>query len=290
MGQWVAGKVKDRTHSHVPLRDKWVLPIVVEGYRSLLREIQAVRPNLILTFGNYPMWALTGRWGITKWRGSMLEVEDRSGWIPAGRPDGGLRRPKVLPTYHPAAILREWSWRAIGILDLRRAAGHLGPDPWPVPDHRFLIRPSFEAVIFRLDGLIERAALSASDPLWLEFDIETAVGHTGCVGISWSRTEALCIPLTAQGKPDGYWSLEEEAAIVSRLHRLLTHPWVRVRGQNLLYDCQYTWRHWHFVPRVAQDTMIAQHSCFSALPKGLGFLGSMYARHYVYWKDEGKQL
>jgi DNA polymerase I-like protein with 3'-5' exonuclease and polymerase domains len=34
--------------------------------------------------------------------------------------------------------------------------------------------------------------------------------------------------------------------------------------------------------------MIAQHSLFAALPKSLAFIASMYARHYVYWKDEGK--
>ncbi|MFM9709487.1 hypothetical protein, partial [Streptomyces galilaeus] len=60
--------------------------------------------------------------------------------------------------------------------------------------------------------------------------------------------------------------------------------------QNIIYDSQYTWRHWKFVPRVVLDTMISQHACFSALPKGLAYLALMYCEYYVYWKDEGKQL
>ncbi|MFS2212853.1 hypothetical protein, partial [Kosakonia cowanii] len=66
------------------------------------------------------------------------------------------------------------------------------------------------------------------------------------------------------------------------------HPNVLVRGQNLLYDAQYTYRHWHFVPRVAQDTMISHHTMWAGLPKRLDFQASMYCDHYVYWKDEGK--
>jgi DNA polymerase-1 len=90
------------------------------------------------------------------------------------------------------------------------------------------------------------------------------------------------------GKAEGYWSEAEEATIILRLSRLLTHPNVQVIGQNILYDAQYTWRWWHFVPRVTQDTMIGQHAIFSDMPKGLGFLASMYCDWYVYWKDEGK--
>ncbi|NEU94224.1 hypothetical protein G3N01_24010, partial len=79
-----------------------------------------------------------------------------------------------------------------------------------------------------------------------------------------------------------------EAELVYRLYKVLTHPRVKVRWQNGLYDAQYTYRHWHFVPRGAQDTMIAHHSAFCGLPKSLAFQASMYCDHYVYWKDDGK--
>jgi DNA polymerase I-like protein with 3'-5' exonuclease and polymerase domains len=93
----------------------------------------------------------------------------------------------------------------------------------------------------------------------------------------------MCIERT-----EGYWTVDQEADIVFRLQGLLTHPQVRVIGQNLLYDSQYTWKHWHFVPRVVHDTMIGQHSIFSDIPKGLAFIASMYCDYYVYWKEESK--
>ena len=85
---------------------------------------------------------------------------------------------------------------------------------------------------------------------------------------------------------EGYWDLEEEAQIVHLLYRVLTHPKVAVRWQNGLYDAQYTYRHWHFIPRGAQDTMISQHTAFVALPKSLDFLASLYCKHYVQWKPD----
>lgn len=122
----------------------------------------------------------------------------------------------------------------------------------------------------------------------LAVDIETRSGHIACIGLAWSETEAICIPLMCAGKPEGYWSAEEEAILMYKMYEVLTHPCVEVIGQNFLYDAQYFYRHLHFVPRLVRDTMLAQHVCFSNLPKGLDFLSSMYCESHVYWKDDGK--
>src|ERR1035437_2426068 len=74
IGAWIAQKKKDITPAHKGLRDKYVLPIVVEGYNQLLQEIDLLKPNIIVAFGNVAMWALTGKWGILKWRGSQLRM------------------------------------------------------------------------------------------------------------------------------------------------------------------------------------------------------------------------
>ena len=123
---------------------------------------------------------------------------------------------------------------------------------------------------------------------WIDFDLETRAGHIACAGFSWSLTEAVCIPLMCVEDRQGYWSQEEEARLIFLIYQVLTHPRAKIRGQNLLYDAQYTYRHWHFVPRVTQDTMIAQHSVFCGEKKSLDFLASKYCDHYVYWKDDGK--
>jgi len=275
-GEWVALKKKDITPDHVPFRDKMVRPIVRLGYESLMQDIDLVKPNVIVPVGNYAMWALTGAFGILKWRGSMLRMSQDSS------------SPKVIPTVHPAAVLREWKYRSIVINDLRRVANEQHSLEWATPprDYRFIIRPSYQKVMLTLAELKRR--MDAGESLWLELDLETRAGHIACCGISWSHVDALVVPLMCIENENGYWGQEEEATIVHALRRVLTHARAKVRLQNGLYDAQYTWRHWLFVPRVAQDTMLSQHTCFVALPKSLAFQSSMYSPHYVYWKDDGK--
>src|SRR2546425_3525473 len=39
------------TPAHVQLRDKWVLPVVKEGYELLMQEIALVQPQIIIALG-----------------------------------------------------------------------------------------------------------------------------------------------------------------------------------------------------------------------------------------------
>ncbi len=268
----VATKKKDIALAHVLLKGQYVLPEVARGYEELLAEIAMVQPNLIIAFGNLAMLVLTGNWSVAKWRGSLLSTE------------GGI---KVIPTLHPSTLFKQFELRGVVLNDLRRAKRHMTSRTYNNrPQWNFIVRPSFDQTMNVLRTLLARA--ESGESLWLDFDIETRYNHMDCVGFSWSRLDAICIPLITRGKPDGYWSLEEEAEIVFACYRLFRHPSVACRWQNGLYDAQHIFRHWHFIPNHGQDTMITQHSLFAALPKGLAFLASMYADWYVYWKDEGK--
>lgn len=271
--QWIAFKKKDISLVHVSMRDRYVLPLVVEGYQSLLTEIEMVQPNVIVACGNLALWALTGQWGILKWRGSVLQT------------DSGI---KVIPMLTPAAVVREWSQRMPAVQDLRRVRHHMLSKEYTPPQYRFIVQPDLATVEETLGWLF--LTLESGVPLWLDFDLETRLGHISCVGVSWSSQDAICIPLMSNGNRSGYWTLEEEAWIVWTLWKITCHPRAQVRWQNGLYDAQYTYRHWLFIPRGVQDTMISQHSLFSDLPKSLAFQASVYANNYVYWKDEGKDF
>lgn len=277
IGNFIAMKKKDITAGHKILRDKFVTREVHEGLELLKREIEMCRPNVILAFGNVALWALTGQWGITSWRGSTMECDL----------DLGLDyRPKVVPTYHPSAVLRQWSWRPIAVHDLKRAVVESKFRGINRPDYRFIIRPDFKTTLDYLDTLLR---LVAAKPAKLSVDLETRAGHIACIGIAWSKREAICIPLMCVERTEGYWDLNQETIIVQRIIRLMVHPNAEIVGQNFLYDAQYTHRHWGIIPNLKRDTMIAQHSCFSNMQKGLDFLSSMYAEHHLYWKDEGKE-
>ncbi len=281
LNNFIAKAKKDVTPQHREYRGKWVLPPVIEGANLLSKEIQMVKPNIIVALGQTALWCLTGISGITKWRGSMLFT------------DGAMGNVKCVPTYHPAAILREWSWRAVAINDLRRAGSFRSGVGYPKPNWRFIIRPDFQTAAGCLKNLLSRlngeaGGVGVPESLRLSFDLETRAGHIACAGLSWTLEDAICIPFMCVENKSGYWPADQEAEIVWLLKQVLCHPNALVVGQNILYDSQYTWRHWYFVPNVQQDCMISQHSIFSDLPKSLAFQASMYCRYYVYWKDEGK--
>lgn len=271
IGAWLALRKKDITPTHVDLRDRKVRPILLEGYHQLLSEISLVQPNIIVACGNLALWSLTGHWGILKWRGSQLRM------------NGDESLPKVIPTIHPAAVLREWSARPLVVNDLKRVKRHSYSREYVKPAWRFIVRPSFEQVRQTLTTLLDQLAAGV---LWIDFDLETKANHIDCAGLSWTLLDALCIPFMSRTNPTGYWAEEEETWIIWTLSKVLRHPNARVRGQNLLYDCQYTLRHWHFIPRVAQDTMISQHTAFAGMRKALDFQASLYCDWYVQWKPD----
>lgn len=274
IGQFVAMRKKDITPRHTRMRDKFVTPEIVEGVSLLRKELTMCKPNVVVACGNLALWALTGQWGVTNWRGSVM-LSDLE----------GVPQVKVVPIVHPAMILRQWSARPFAVHDLRRVRKESAFPELRTLAYNFIVRPTFARVVEVLTDLFQRVALVSTR---LSIDIETRAGHTACIGLAWSRTDALCIPLMCVEDSRGYWGLEEEAAIMHKLWQLLTHPNCRGIGQNFSYDLQYFHRHHLFMPRLVHDTMISQHTMFSNQPKGLDVLSSLYCEHHRYWKDDGK--
>jgi len=249
----------------------WLHPVAAEGLALLKKEVAQCQPKVIIALGNLALWALSSKWGITDWRGSQLKCTFQpTTW--------------VIPVYHPAAILRQWAWRSYAILDLKRAK-LCSTDDVVVPRYNRIIAPQFDQTIQTLKALYARVE---HEPTRLALDIETRYGHIDCLGIAWSESDAICIPFLRYGSGQGYWSEDEEPVIIAWLQRLFTHPNARTVGQNLLYDAQYLWRWFRFVPRLALDTMLAHHVCWPGTDKSLDVLSSLYCRFHVFWKHESK--
>ena len=269
----IALKKKDITPEHVLWQGKWVLPCIVEGAERLKRELSLVKPNVVCAFGNLAMWVLTGEWGVTSWRSSIME----STLIP------GL---KVIPAISPNMLFGQWKVRPLIVHDLKRVVRQSHSPVITRPNYNTVIRPSFEKANETLDMLIDMAQAQAASgtKLRLGTDIETRAGHIACIAFAWENEKALCIPLMCQHNANGYWEAEEEAVLVYKMCQLMRI--CRIVGQNFNYDAQYIYRHWHFICPDVVDTMIQQHSCFSNMEKNLSFLSSMYLEDHLHWKDD----
>ena len=268
LDEWLHQKRSAPPSGFLPLHDGFVHPDIYGAVDDLWAEIKTCDPDVIITLGDLPLWLLTHGEARScfEWRGSQL-------FTSTGH--------RLVATTDPATILRQWSMRQIMVTDLKRAKTWATTKAAP-PSWTFIIRPNFSDVMRTLRVLLNRAN---REPLRLACDIETRDGMTTCLGIGWSRTHAMCIPFWTKAG-ESYWTLEEEVQIVHLLYRLLTHKHVRVVGQNFIYDAQYIFREWGFVPHTTDDTMVMQHVAFAGMSKSLDFLSSLYCDFYRYWKQD----
>jgi uracil-DNA glycosylase len=228
-------------------------------------------PNLIICLGNTPLWALAGRTGITKWRGTTIEsTHTVSGY-------------KLLPTYHPAAILRQWDNRPIVIADLMKASREAFYPEIRRPYREVWIEPTVEDIIRFTDEEI----YSPSCQL-LSVDIETSGTRITCIGLSPKPDLALVIPFDDERSPSGsYWSsAKDERLVWLTLARVLEDRRVPKLFQNGLYDIAFLWRSMRIkVLGAEEDTMLMSHALQPESLKGLAFLGSIYTDEGA-WKAE----
>lgn len=237
---------------------------VQPALERLRDEINLVKPNVIVALGNVALAAVCGVSGIGRVRGTLHKSTLVDGI-------------KVIPTYHPAAILRQYDNRAVVVVDLMKAAAESA-----FPEFRFLRRILYlEPTVSDLFQWKER--LLQAD--MLAFDIETkpALRQITCIGFAPSPTEAYVIPFWDRRKPGGhYWSASDEVIAWKVIKEILESNIPKL-AQNGLYDVQWCHSYNWYVRRFVQDTMILHHSLYPSIPKGLDFLGSLYANERA-WK------
>ena len=265
-----------RSHLTSVIFNTYTTSYMEQNLALLYEEVASVQPTVIIALGDLAMWALSGIYGsVDTWRGSHLDYVQRNA---IGR------SPTIIPTYEVSWVRKMWHVRGFAVRDLQRAKDVADrPELYKWPDYHFTIRPTYLQVTETLQQLITQCD-QTPEGLYLAADIETIARHLSCLGIAWNVREALCIPLMTLG--GSYWTEAEEVEILTLTRTLLTHPNVRVIGQNFNYDHQHFAKHLGFLPNLAADTMIAQHVIFPGIPKALDFLSSMYCHYHRYWKDE----
>lgn len=228
---------------------------------SLFDFIAERKPNLIVALGNAACWALLKESGITAIRGN-LKLSQRASV-------------KVLPTYHPAAILRQWSWRPTALADLVKAKAEAEFAEIRRKERWFVINPT----------LAEIASWCAKPASLYAVDIETFRSTITMIGFARSSADAINIPFFDETKPGwSYWpSATEEIQAWRYVHQLLSSAVPKI-FQNGVYDITWLLRA-GFKPRhCIEDTMLLHHALYPELPKSLGFLGSLYANE-ISWKQ-----
>lgn len=250
------------------------------GIEEVKREITQIKPNVVVPLGSEPLRAITGLRSIDSWRGSILSSS-------VG---------KVVGTYHPAYILRQFGDKPIVELDLKRVKEESSSPVVNVPKPNFLLDPSFDSV---MDYLRSRKKGDR-----IAFDIETTGPIIRCLGLSHSLHQAICIPFMSNpyrfrqgssiiyeagpetsGQLNNHYREEEEYCILKELDRVFQDQDIEKVAQNAPFDIGHLAKQFGVICKgLVCDTMVAWHTLFSELPKGLDFLASIFTR-VPYYSD-----
>lgn len=238
-------------------KGKYALAKYAPELTRLQSEIAAAKPNVVVALGATAAWALCDTTGIRAFRGAPL-------W-------SASHGVKVLPTYHPSAVNRDWTLRPIVIADLEKARREAEYPEIRRPDREIYIEPS-------LNDLLEFEYRYIVPSPTLSIDIETKGDQITCIGFAPSRERCLVVPFFDPQKRDGnYWpDLATELRAWEWVRRICGLP-KRIVFQNGVYDMHFLWRRYGITcPHAEHDTMLLHHALQPEMEKGLGFMGSIY--------------
>lgn len=252
-------------------------PELMLGILQLKKDLEEIRPNLIIALGNMPLRFLTGKEGIGKWRGSILPCTLVSGL-------------KVVATFHPASILRVYDNNGVFQTDIRRCAEESLTPELNLPKRDFYIDPIADV---RNELILEMCRAE-----WLSIDIETVkqtdgTWHISCVGFSDYADRAMILP----------WNSSDNRLAIA----VLCSCQAKKIFQNGMYDISVLLDNGIKVKNVVWDIMYGHHALYpecggsddevtellgtkrvarSALMKKLEFQTSIYTREPFYKDDK----
>lgn len=268
--------------------------IVQAGLADLEQEIAAVNPNLIIPLGNYPLHHLTGR---AKWsKEGYTGIGDYRGYQLPGTALCGGR--KCLPTYHPAAAVRQYPLKHILRTDLAKARAHSASPILQYSRKFILVDPSGPYREAWTSWLTSPAGTPSPPFQWntprgqvhpegiqtvdsgsfLSSDIEYIGSQLLCVGFTRHPDVAVVF-----STPNSHEINHVRAILLSGIPLCF---------QNGMFDCSIL--EWFFdTPALRQlkhDTMYMMHSAYIEFPKDLGFIGSLYTNNPPWWQHINKDF
>lgn len=244
---------------------KYLRPEYFPQVHRVVQELRDLKPNIAILLGNTAAWAFLHNTGISKIRGTVTA----STVIPTL---------KCLPTYHPAAILRQWDLRAVTVLDFAKACRESAFSDIRRPQRTVYIEPSLADLEWYYDNFLAPAEQ-------ITFDIETAGQQITCIGFAPDHLSALVIPFVDPRANGGsYWPTQDDEIAAWTYVRNVLDTDKRKVAQNGLYDIHFLWRSYGIAVRnFEDDTMLLHHALQPESEKGLGFLGSVYTNESS-WK------
>ena len=237
----------------------------------LAEELAEAQPTVVVAMGGTALHALTEDNRIARMRGYPLQ---------ATRVLPGV---KVVPTYHPAYVMRVWESLPFVIGDVTKARreAEYGPE-LRVPRKRWLIEPEMEDLEAWTEKLLGAEEIS--------IDIETGWGQITCIAFAPNIDESICVPFVDLRRPNRcYWAREAERKAWRWVKMICESPGPKKVGQFFAgYDAYWLLAVMGIrTMNLTDDPRLMHHALFPDAPKDLGFLGAAYTNMPA-WKHWNK--
>jgi uracil-DNA glycosylase family 4 len=247
-----------------------------EGIHQLTLDLITFQPNLVVLLGNVALSVFKGgKASVDSWRGSIFEayltnVADPTAFEPLAF--------KCLATYHPAGVLRQYSWTPLLNFDLLRAASEGRTRDLHLPKRVIETTLSLEVLCAKLRDL-------RNSPRHVAIDIEGGVQEgVTCISFADSASYAFVVPFYfGQWCP---WTVDEEALLLREVAITLADPNVPKILQNGLYDLFVLAYHMKILVRgFADDIMLMHWELMCELEKSLAVQASLWTKEPYYKSD-----
>lgn len=184
----------------------------------LIREVFRREPKLIITLGNIPTDDFLGKslgQGITKRRGVCVDISIEAN-------DGRVWRCSLLPTFHPAAILRDPNKMTDFSQDFEKAKELLSAGPQRV----VVMDPKPEEVPFKETADYAQVLQEAENSKFAVLDLETE-------GLHLIGNKILCAVIATEG---GIYIIPQNVIYTNAFRRALMKCKANWSGHNAKFD------------------------------------------------------
>lgn len=256
---------------YLSLKDMTLNDIGQWHKQNLLTELNGLKTNVIVTCGNYSMAVLTGRNGIKKWRGSILDCPELPGKT-------------IIPCFDPGSVISpnfQYLNKFLIQFDLRRAL-EIAKNGFVGSVRDLTIKPSFQDCM----SYLRKMQSSGFNGNTIFYDIEIYNEEVSCISFTDKATEAISIPFVDNS--GSYFSPQQEVEIMRLMAEILEDHEITKGGQNIGFDSHFMLRRYGIHAVNLEDTMIAQRIIMPDYPMGLDFITSVWTDQ-PYYKDEGKK-
>lgn len=202
------------------------------GMLQLKKDIEDIKPNIVVPLGALALQVITGKKGIEKWRGSILE----SKLVPGQ---------KCVATYNAAFALRQYEAKAVMEIDFARIKTESQTNVISLPVRSYVLDPAADERARIRDEMLRASFLSVDIECWLD---DRGTWRLACVGFSDRPDRAMVIPATSNDR-----LLDIRVLCESPVPKIF---------QNGQFDTTVLRENGIVVQNFAWDTMYGHHALF----------------------------